>query len=170
MTPFRRVQRDATASMIERTAMLAQPNEFFKPFFNGRTPSITEKAFFVEEAVQRMTSAHIYQNDVYQVEIKHAPPFIHLDIRRRDGRVCSEWYDFQRIKNELIGPEYEALQLFPAESRLVDTGNEYHLWVHADPSARFQFGFRDRFVLDESTQISMGTRANDRAQTLQPTS
>jgi len=138
--------------MIERAAMLAQPCEFFKSFFNGRTPTITEKAFFVEEAVQRMTAVIVYQNDVYRVDLKHAPPFIHLDIRRRDGKTCNEWQDFQRIKNELVGPEHEALQLFPAESRLVDTGNEYHLWVCSDTQARFQFGFKDRFVLGETLQ------------------
>jgi len=162
VTPFTKVQRDASSSMIERTAMLAQPCEFFKSFFNGRTPTIAEKAFFVEEAVQRMTSMHIYQNDVYRVEMKNAPPFIHLDIRRKDGKTCNEWHDFQRIKNELIGPEYEALQLFPAESRLVDTGNEYHLWVCADPSVRFQFGFKERFVLGEITQSLNGAKPPDR--------
>ena len=138
--------------MIERAAMLAQPCEFFKSFFNGRTPTVSEKAFFVEEAVQRMTAVVVYQNDIYHVEVKHAPPFIHLDIRRRDGKTCNEWQDFQRIKNELVGPEHEALQLFPAESRLVDTGNEYHLWVCADIQARFRFGFKDRFVLGETLQ------------------
>ena len=152
MTPFSRVRRDASSSMIERAAMLAQPCEFFKSFFNGRTPTVTEKAFFVEKAVQRMTAVMIYQNDVYHVEVKHAPPFIHLDIRRRDGKTCNEWQDFQRIKNELVGPEHEALQLFPAESRLVDTGNEYHLWVCSDTHSRFQFGFKDRFVLGETLE------------------
>src|ERR1700735_479046 len=115
--------------MIERAAMLAQPCEFFKAFFNGRTPSVTEKAFFVETAVARMAAVNIYQNDIYHVQEKHAPPFIHLDIRRRDGKTCNEWQDFQRIKNELVGPEHQALQLFPAASRLLETGNEYHIWV-----------------------------------------
>jgi len=64
--------------------------------------------------------------------------------------MCNEWRDFQRIKNELVGPEHEALQLFPSESRLVDTGNEYHLWVYADPNVRMQLGFQDRFVLREA--------------------
>jgi hypothetical protein len=138
--------------MIERAAMLAQPCEFFKSFFNGRTPNIAEKAFFVEQAVQRMTAVNAYENDVYRVEVKHSPPFIHLDIRRRDGKTCNEWQDFQRIKNELVGPEHEAVQLFPAESRLVDTGNEYHLWVCPVNQARFQLGFKDRFVLGETLQ------------------
>jgi hypothetical protein len=164
MTPFCKVQRDASSSMIERAAMLAQPCEFFKAFFNGRIPTVAEKAFFVEEAVQRMTSVNIYQNDTYRVSVKNVPPFIHLDIRRRDGKTCTEWYDFQQIKNELIGPEHEALQLFPAESRLVDTGNEYHLWVCTDARERFQFGFKDRFVLGEAVQ------PQERPETMSPVS
>lgn len=153
MTPFARVQRDATSSMIQRAAMLAQPCEYFKNFFGGRVPSLVEKMQFVEGAIQRMTSLHIYQNDTYLVEVKYEKPLIHLDIRRHDFQRCTEWHDLQLIKNELIGPEYEAVQLFPAESRLVDTGNEYHLWVYPDPSVRFQVGFATRFVGSASEPV-----------------
>ena len=155
MTPFVKIPRDASWSMVERAAMFAQPCEFFKNFFAGRIPSVAEKAFFVEQALQRMTAINIYQNDIYRVEVKVEKPLIHLDIRRRDTKTCNEWHDFQQIKNELVGPEHEAVQLFPAESRLVDTGNEYHLWVYPNPNMRIQLGFRDRFVLeDASTPVS----------------
>jgi hypothetical protein len=40
-----------------------------------------------------------------------------------------DWRDLQAIKNQLCGDEAEAIQLFPAESRVVDTANQYHLWV-----------------------------------------
>ena len=40
------------------------------------------------------------------------------------------WRHLQQIKNEVFGPEREAVQLHPAESRLVDTANEYWLWVY----------------------------------------
>ena len=153
MTPFVKIQRDASASMIERSALLAQPCEFFKSFFAGRVPSMTEKVFFVEQAVQRMVAMNVYQNDIYRVDVKHETPLLHLVIRRRDATTCSEWHDFQRIKNELIGPEHEAVQLFPAESRLVDTGNEYHLWVYPTPNVRMQLGFKDRFVLQEVANV-----------------
>ena len=71
------------------------------------------------------------------VGIGHEAHFYHLDITSRDNAPCKNWRHFQQIKNELIGPEYEAMELFPAESRLVDAGNEYHLWVHATPGVRF---------------------------------
>lgn len=53
---------------------------------------------------------------------------IRLAIRNRDHSDKHDWRDFQRIKNELLGPEEEAVELYPAESRLTDTKNEYHLW------------------------------------------
>ena len=68
-------------------------------------------------------------------------PLIHMCIRRHDEQPCKDWRDHQQIKSELIGPECEAVELFPAESRLIDTTNEYHLWVNPSPSYRFPFGF-----------------------------
>lgn len=136
--------------MLHRAFLLAKPCSFFSPFFKGRTPSVDEKLLFIEQAIQRMTSPKIYENDVYRVEVIPEPPYTHLDIRRLDGGTCKDWWHFQQIKNELAGPEYEAVELFPAESRLVDAGNQYHLWVHMDPKYRFQVGFQDRFVLQES--------------------
>jgi hypothetical protein len=41
------------------------------------------------------------------------------------------------------------VQLFPAESRLVDGANQYHLYCLKDPAIRFPFGFANRMVTDE---------------------
>lgn len=86
----------------------------------------------------------IWMNDIYQVtrrvlDFEHR--IVHLNIRRRDGGpIMRDWRHFQRIKNELIGEECEAVELYPAESRLVDTSNKYHLIGVADPEFRFPFG------------------------------
>lgn len=84
-------------------------------------------------------AAEMWANDRYTVVV--APPdgtsattldrdgALWLSIRRNDRRALRDWRDFQRIKNDLAGPEREAFELFPAESRLVDTANQYHLWV-----------------------------------------
>ena len=39
------------------------------------------------------------------------------------------WKEKQKIKNELWGPEYTAIEVFPPESELVDAANMYHLWI-----------------------------------------
>lgn len=149
MSPFVRIVRDATMSMEQRFALLQQPDEFYCQFFQGRVPSLGEKMMYVEQMVQRMTYMNIYENNLYHVEIKTGEPFLHLDIARRDGGPCKNWRHFQQIKNELIGPEHEAIELFPAESRLVDAGNEYHLWVHVTPGFRFPVGFPERFIVED---------------------
>lgn len=57
----------------------------------------------------------------------------------------------QRIKNQLAGAECEAIELYPAESRLVDSANQFHLWCLDDPTVRFPFGYdAGRVVTGES--------------------
>ena len=54
---------------------------------------------------------------------------IHLSIRHQNRKAIRDWRHFQRIKNELVGAEREAIEIFPPESQLVDTANQYHLFV-----------------------------------------
>lgn len=77
----------------------------------------------------------IFVNSRYQVTLFHCEdderfgPVIHLSIKSRENSATAhDWRDMQRIKNELLGPEVEAVEVFPAESRLVDTSNQYHLF------------------------------------------
>src|SRR5690348_14199677 len=125
MPRFRPVVRDAATAMLQRNELMARPPEFFRDLFGGRVPTLEEKLFWIEEAIIRMTSLQIFTNDVYMVEMASAAPFIRLSIRRHDGEPCNNWRDLQQIKNELVGPEFEAVELFPAESRLIDTCNQY---------------------------------------------
>lgn len=90
-----------------------------------------------------------YVNNLYRVEVTPGAPFVHLNIRRLDGGKCNQWRHLQQIKSELVGPECEGVELFPSQGREVSPANEYHLWVHADPSYRFPFGFGRRFVLEK---------------------
>lgn len=72
--------------------------------------------------------------------------WVHLSIKDHDRSTRHDWRDFQRIKNELVGPEFEAIEIYPAESRLVDTANQYHLYVFA--TWRPPQGFGSRLVAD----------------------
>ena len=76
-------------------------------------------------------------NDEYIVLVRLAPddmnPFkieglLWLSIRRTDGSPTRSWYDMQSIKSHVLGKEGEAIEIFPAESRLVDEVNQYHLF------------------------------------------
>lgn len=117
-----------------------------------------------EEAVKALddydAQCTYWINDTYQVQMRDdGQTMIHLNIRRRDGgAILRDWRHFQQIKNELVGFENEAVELYPAESRLVDTTNKYHLYVAKDPNFRFPFGFEARDVDYETTGNAAGLR------------
>lgn len=64
---------------------------------------------------------------------------VHLSIKRNDKNPLHDWRDLQRIKNEILGAEEEAMELYPSESRLVDAANQYHLWCFRGMSAPFGY-------------------------------
>lgn len=97
----------------------------------------------------------LYRNDLYQVAIDKNPPHglrgcvvWHLSIKRTDKEPLMDWRDIQTIKNQLLGPEVEMMQLFPAESRLVDTANQYHFFAlmkdGRQRQPRLPFGWTER--------------------------
>lgn len=111
----------------------------------------------LKEHVAFLAEDEVWLNDTYQVNVRRmkaadegAPDMVHLSIKRRDKAPVTDWRDKQAIKNQLVGPECEGVELYPAESRMVDTANQYHLWCIADPTFRFPFGWQKRFVRNES--------------------
>lgn len=101
----------------------------------------------------------VWGNDLYTVMAEgliypNGRRAVHLSIHRKDRDPLIDWRHLQRIKNETVGPEVEAVQIFPAESNLVDTSNEFHLWAPvADDNPEsyepFWFGFHSgRLVAD----------------------
>jgi hypothetical protein len=111
----------------------------------GIRPEVADQ-LLVEEV-----NGKFFVNDKYQVRITEENQFYwHLSIKRLDKEPIHDWRDLQRIKNELIGEEYEAVELYPAESRLVDAANQYHLYAFRDPNVRFQFGYTERGVSEDT--------------------
>jgi hypothetical protein len=72
----------------------------------------------------------------------------HISYHRRDRAPVRDWRIGQRIKNQLAGPEWEAVELYPAESRVVDTSNEYHLFAF-DGDLPFGFSYEERGTQDQ---------------------
>jgi len=54
---------------------------------------------------------------------------MHFSFKRNDRAAIRDWRHFQAIKNEVAGPDREAIEIFPPEDELIDAANEYHLWV-----------------------------------------
>lgn len=53
----------------------------------------------------------------------------HLMIRRHDGGTGVTWAEKQRIKDELVGQDRLAIEVYPALADLVDDAPIYHLWA-----------------------------------------
>ena len=91
-------------------------------------------------------------NSRYQVTVymrDHGEPWgviAHLSIKTHDKQPRHDWRDMQRIKNEVVGEQFDAVEVYPAESKLVDTANQYHLFVFGH--LQLPFGFQTRLVAD----------------------
>lgn len=74
-----------------------------------------------------------------------------LMISRCDGSAERDWRDYQAIKNQLLGEQAEAVELYPAERRKVDPSNAFFLW--APDKGLEQLGWRvPRTVLGPGNQ------------------
>lgn len=103
-----------------------------------------------------VASDEVWMNDQYQVNVRrHIQPqglgvmVTHLSIKRLDKGSAHNWRHFQYIKNQLVGPEYEAVEIYPPEQYMVDTANQYHLWVFENPQMLLPFGFFERLVSED---------------------
>lgn len=92
----------------------------------------------------------IFKNDIYQVQIRSAvafsdqwPEMLHLSIKRIDRNPIHDWRHLQAIKSMIVGPNNEAIEIYPSEDRVVDTANQYHLWVFADEKVVVPVGFNE---------------------------
>lgn len=118
------------------------------------------------EKAQQMFRDHpnlgtCYVNSRYQVWKQEVPSdaegaltLYHLTIKRHDGAPVRDWEDVQRIKTELIGPECEGVEMYPAESRRIYENDACHLWVF-ESGYKFPFGFVQGPTADddESTDL-----------------
>ncbi len=49
------------------------------------------------------------------------------------------WYEMQRIKDELAGPDTTAVEVYPPRREIVDGADMFHIWVLTGP---LPFGLR----------------------------
>ena len=75
----------------------------------------------------------VVNNWYYLVQISKAQSawgeIEHMQIRRNDANAHIGWAVMQRIKNELIGPDRIAVEVYPKQDQVIDQANIYHLWV-----------------------------------------
>lgn len=71
-------------------------------------------------------------------------PWAIIGITANNQTALHDWRDFQRIKNDIVGPDWEGVELYPAESRLVDPSNRFYLWCV--PKGVLRFGYDHRRI------------------------
>ena len=102
----------------------------------------------------------VWTNNIYQVLMYITPPgagmfpmpVVQLSIKRLDREKIVEWRDFQRIKDDILGTAIEAVQIFPASDRLLDTANQYHLWA-LPAGVRVPWGHFDGRITDTDPEV-----------------
>ena len=96
----------------------------------------------------------IWKNNVVQVMVRAVPVkewnmvVLWLSVKDlwKTEFVCRDWRLMQRVKNEVCGTEASALEVYPAQSRLVDAANQFHLWAFP-PAIELPIGFTRRDVI-----------------------
>jgi hypothetical protein len=92
----------------------------------------------------------------------HDHTMAHIEYHRRDRAPIRDWRVGQRIKNQLVGAEWEAIELYPAESRVVDTANSWHLWCMEWMPFGFETGERaTQDQLDASKNVHHAMQRDD---------
>ncbi len=100
------------------------------------------------------TATEIWLNNLYQINVSrftvgnfiNSGAFTRLGIMRLDQSAAHDFRDYQQIKNDVCGEDWEAIELYPSESRLVDPSNYFLLW--AFPPNTLNIGMSERNVLN----------------------
>lgn len=111
---------------------------------------LTARGATADDITRLLAPEEQWANDQYVVFVTRAAPndddpggwVTRLSIRRQDRAPARDWRHLQQIKNEICGVDVEAVELYPAEDRLVDTANQYWLWCMR-PGTRCPVGWHD---------------------------
>ncbi len=115
---------------------------------------------------KQQRGVEVWINELYLVhKFSRENGWTELSIRRIDREPVTDWRHKQQIKNQLCGDECEGLELYPAESRLYDSANQFYLWVRTEPGESIPVGmFSGRHVSDEEIG-GTGQRPRDEGST-----
>lgn len=125
----------------------------------GLKPSSKWVKLKLMRILQGNEPVEVYENPTYEVTLRtynEGWPFgggkwALIGICSIDGAPRHDWRDFQRIKNDLVGSDWEAVELYPDEQRLLDPSNYYMLWC----APKIPIGkFEGRVIMNETNCIA----------------
>lgn len=94
-----------------------------------------------------------WTNDMYQVNVQKGSnkhywfhfdadninQYVYLSIKRRDKEAAFDLEHFQEIKDVLVGKNFMGIELYPNQKRVLDTANQYHMFVFPENFFPVQF-------------------------------
>ncbi len=96
----------------------------------------SSECWYSEDDKYKVVKKTLYYREGDPNNLIHNSSFdgsVWLSIRINMGEDhLSDWRDFQEIKNDLVGKDKCAIEIYPPESRVHDTDNVFHLWVFPD--------------------------------------
>jgi hypothetical protein len=98
-----------------------------------------------------------WECDEYYGFLRREGRMVVLSISSADETARHDWREFQQLKNYLVGPEWEAAELYPAESQLKDPSNRFYLWCFR--KGTFTFGLPPGREISSSRQSIAPQRA-----------
>lgn len=118
--------------MDNRATRRAKKSAFKKQIKNSKWDDWEDKTNEGREKLNSIgigTLVKLVGNSLYSVQMYKRGETYLLGIRRHDQAASCPWSHKQRIKNELLGEEYVAIEVFPKVSELIDQANMYWIWT-----------------------------------------
>jgi hypothetical protein len=122
--------------------------------------------YFPDVDVSSLEYDEYWRNDEYIVKVyypnnpSHQFPnnkFTWLCFRNvRNTHTAHDWRDMQMMKNEICGEERTAVEVFPPMSKLVDTCNQFHLWVYPE-DYELDFGYKHQEIYPNAETVKEAT-------------
>lgn len=74
-------------------------------------------------------SIGIWESKLYKAYAYKDLDAIRLDIERKDGKDGITWDEIQQIKNDCGFKDQDAIEFYPAEADVINTGNVRHIYI-----------------------------------------
>lgn len=131
----------------QRRASISNGRNLMKKGWND-FEQLSEIEFSLATDIRIKNLDRIYINNIFVVQVFKPVQttwgeLIKVGVRRNDEAPVHSWSDLQRIKNEVFGQNYYAIEVYPSEMDVVDVANMYWIWVLSNQQ-KVPFGFDGR--------------------------
>jgi hypothetical protein len=126
------MSKEDSYSMVEQVKIARHISAGLKPSLRWQKLEKVQ----MPEVVADDPDCECFENDIYECTLRKFKDgwalgggrWAQIGISSKDGAPRHDWREFQKIKNDLVGTNWEAVELYPDEQRLLDPSNYYILW------------------------------------------